>query len=195
MRKGIRKQGICEVCGISFYKYRKCLKYCSWACSAKTKESIIDEKYKEKTRQRIKDKSEIDKITGCWNWIKYKDFSGRAYCTYGKQTLPAAKISYLVFIGDIPNGIFVCHKCDNYSCVNPNHLFLGTHQDNMTDRDKKNRVAKGEKIFISKLKNENILEIREMRKNGFSQQKIADQFSISQTTVSRILDGSNWKHI
>ena len=99
------------------------------------------------------------------------------------------------FVGPIPKKMLVCHKCDNYSCVNPDHLFLGTQQDNVDDRERKGRGAKGEKIKISKLKSDNIRTIQEMRQKGLSQLKIANFFGVSQVTIHRVLSKKTWKHI
>jgi hypothetical protein len=75
----------------------------------------------------------------CWIYIRAKDRKkyGRFYI--GRKSLGAHRVSYLIFKGDIDEGMFVCHSCDNPSCVNPDHLWVGTVQDNNSDRDKKNR--------------------------------------------------------
>ena len=80
---------------------------------------------------------------GCWNWIAGTNYSGYGtfYCTInGKRTNHAAhRYSYFLYNAKLPKDMFVCHKCDNPLCVNPDHLFLGTHQDNMQDMFEKGR--------------------------------------------------------
>jgi DNA invertase Pin-like site-specific DNA recombinase len=79
--------------------------------------------------------------------------------------------------------------------VNPDHLFLGTPKENMDDRDSKERQARGEKIGLSKLTEDEIRKIRELRKMGQTQQEIADQTGVSQMSISNVLSGKTWKHV
>ena len=99
-------------------------------------------------------KISINKETGCWNYptssgIKYGEIRITGFLGNPRRIYRAHRLSYELFIGDIPEGMFVCHKCDIRSCCNPNHLFVGTHKDNMRDMAKKGR-AKGRKAFGNK---------------------------------------------
>ena len=76
---------------------------------------------------------------GCWIWKKALAINGYGKIAWKEKSMPAHRISYSLFIGKIPNGTFVCHKCDVKSCVNPEHLFLGTHTENMKDMHRKGR--------------------------------------------------------
>ncbi len=86
--------------------------------------------------------------------------------------------------GDIPDGLHVCHKCDNTICVNPNHLFLGTAADNMADRDKKGRHKPG---ITTKLSKKQVDEIRSLYPS-IEQKILAEKYSVSQGQISRIVN-------
>ena len=79
------------------------------------------------------------KDNGCWEWVKSKTSHGYGNFRDADKIKMAHKESYKLFVGSVPKGIFVCHHCDNPSCINPDHLFLGTHKDNMMDMVNKGR--------------------------------------------------------
>lgn len=89
-------------------------------------------------KARIKSKVVVDE-NGCWKWQGYISQNGYGNSTLKNKRIQAHRLSYLAFIGEIPGGLFVCHKCDVRDCVNPDHLFLGTHLDNMRDMVQKGR--------------------------------------------------------
>lgn len=89
--------------------------------------------------------------------------------------------------------MLVCHHCDNRACVNPEHLFLGNHQDNMRDMVRKGRQCRGSENNHSKLKEDQVRRIRSMSRLG--QREIADMFGITQSNVSLILSGKTWRHL
>lgn len=141
-------------------------------------------------RQRIIRCVKVDE-NGCWIWQRYLDKYGYGNASvYLEKRKLAHQWSYIVFKGEIPPGKSVCHRCDIRSCVNPDHLFLGTPGENARDMWKKGRGYdnRGEKHPSSKLKQVDIDEIFRLKESGLSQGKIATMFKVNQTTISNILN-------
>ena len=137
---------------------------------------------------RFNSKYKINNTTGCWNWIASKDYRG-----YGKFDRGwAHRASYELFIGKIPEGLCVLHKCDNPSCVNPNHLFLGTRGDNQKDMANKKRSQIGEKHHNCKLSYKDITDIKVMSSFGVSSYSIAQYYPVSARQIRRIIQGTRW---
>jgi hypothetical protein len=103
------------------------------------------------TKQRFL--TNVDKRNGCWLWQTRKDRRGYGQFFYKRGVHSAHRISYMIFKGEIGEGLFVCHKCDNPPCVNPDHLFLGTAKDNMHDMlAKGRRDINGPRVYANLLK-------------------------------------------
>ncbi len=135
-------------------------------------------------------------VTGCLEWQGSRDRKGYGTLRRDGADHKAHRFAYEAVHGPIGSSeIFVLHKCDNPPCCNIDHLFLGDHADNMSDMKAKDRQAKGEKNSNAKLNAHMVVLIRKLYSEGVSQQKIADQFNISQTTVSYVNRRAYWKHV
>lgn len=130
--------------------------------------------------------------TGCWIWIGSLGANGYGNMILGGKTLPAHRISYEQYIGLIPKGMCVCHKCDVRSCINPDHLFIGTHKDNMSDAVQKGRIPKGEAQARSKLTEAQVIDIFNDER---PRAEISRDYNISKPTISAIKIGRNWKYL
>lgn len=127
--------------------------------------------------------------TGCWIWMKATTNFGYGIFK-GKR---AHRISWELTNGPIPIGISVCHKCDIPACINPSHLFLGTHKENMADMRNKDRAERGERHHASKLNAEQAKEIIEARKIGVTLESLSVKYGVNKTTISKIANGHRWK--
>jgi hypothetical protein len=130
--------------------------------------------------------------TGCHLWIGSLDIGGYGMIFYGRKSVVAHRVAWERVHGPIPEGMYVCHKCDVRSCINPDHLFLGTAKDNMQDAARKNRMPKGESQANSKLTGGQAISI-------FNDDRIArliaSDYNIGTTAVYSIKNGRTWSHL
>lgn len=126
---------------------------------------------------------------GCHIWTASKFKTGYGRLTVAGKSLLAHRLAWEMANGEIPAEMFVCHHCDRRACVNPEHLFLGSHEDNMADMVAKGRSLSGEGNPYARLNNATVKSIRE---SVGSQLEIAERFGVHQTTVSRVLNRRRW---
>jgi len=135
------------------------------------------------------------KPNGCWEWMGSRTWDGYGRLRVGEKTYRAHRVSYELFNGPIQEGMFICHTCDNPSCVNPQHLFQGSNRDNILDAIAKGHKlsVKGENHGMSRLSSQQVSEIRNLYLSGvLSQASIGLIYGISQTHVGRITRGERW---
>lgn len=133
---------------------------------------------------------------GCWYWVG-ADKGGKGYGYFARAKMLAHHYAYLKFNGPIPEGLFVCHTCDVPCCVNPQHLFTGTHIENVQDCMAKQRHCIGERNGGGgKLTASKVRQIRSLYTRGATRQvDLAEQFGVTQVMISRIILRTSWEHL
>lgn len=165
--------------------------------------------------------SKVDTSGDCWLWTAARDRKGygRFHTTYGTgkpHHLGAHRMAYILAYGDIASDLEVCHRCDNPPCVNPDHLFLATHAQNMADQYAKGRnspppheygsqhwhnrmpekTPKGEKHANAKLTLEQVKDIRASYVAGrLSLQQLANQYGVTKSCIHSIVKDKGWKRV
>lgn len=143
---------------------------------------------------------QVRKKPGCWTWLGCLNKDGYGVIRVNGERPSAHRYSWMIHFGEIPEGIQVLHHCDNPSCVRPDHLFLGTIQDNVDDcmRKGRDKSAPGESNYGAVLTEEQVLEIRrrykpKCKKNGGK--ALGKLFGVDAEQIYRICSGKSWRHI
>lgn len=132
------------------------------------------------------DKGEDD---DCWIWKGHRSPFGYGEFRAGGRKLTAHRYAWALSNGPIPDNLKACHRCDNPSCVNPSHLFLGTQTENMADCTRKGRHA-------AKLTPDEVREIRALYETGgLTQKEIGSRYGVTQAAIHWIVVGRNWAHV
>lgn len=136
---------------------------------------------------------------GCWNWTGYKH-RGYGQIRVNKKQHFTHRYAYELTHGPIPEGMVICHTCDNPACCNPDHLFLGTHADNAADRHAKGRsrsgALRGELSASAKLTAAQVVAIRATYAQGtISQAELARRYNVAVSTIYLIVHHKKWKHL
>jgi len=148
--------------------------------------------------KRFFDKVDVKSKEDCWNWMAGSRGTGYGAFKFNGLVVDAHRVSWILHNGEIPNGLFICHKCDNRSCVNPNHLFLGTHSDNIKDAYNKGRIKipKGGHFKIgyipvnSSITREEAKKIKEkIKTRTITLKKLAQELNISYQLIRDISCG------
>ena len=147
------------------------------------------------TQERIEAKVLRIPEAGCWVWMGGTTVRGYGQIESNKRKLYAHRASYEAFVGPIPEGMYVCHACDNVACVNPNHLFLGTQKQNLQDMANKGRSTRGEKNPMAKLSEEDGKDIKYLIRTGLSSKDLSVEYGVSPNAINLIKQGKRWNHV
>lgn len=194
---------ICKLCGKEYNSKPFLIKngkskYCSKLCYYEDRKSSYLDRFFKK----------IEKTKSCWIWKGGLDKDGYGQFNFKENNINnhvrSHRFSYFLHKGEIPINMNILHKCDNPKCVNPDHLFIGTTQDNVNDRQRKGRsyngdnllkiIKRGEENNMSKLKEKDIIEIRKLSAT-LKQNKIAKMFNVERHTIHKITSYKTWKHV
>jgi hypothetical protein len=140
---------------------------------------------------------EFDTNGGCWLWRHHLSRNGYGQTVVQGSTSLAHRVSWEVHRGPIPDGAHVCHRCDVRACVNPDHLFLGTHADNMADMARKGRRISlpGERAPNAKLTDAQAAEVIRLLDSGMRPAAVAREMGLPFRAVIRIRQGAAWGHL
>ncbi len=142
--------------------------------------------------ERLRMKSRIDSATGCVIFTGYIAETGYGLICIATKTQSTHRLSWECANGPIPAGCYVLHRCDVRACINPDHLFLGSQDDNMKDMSAKGRSSRGEKNHKAKLNEDQVRSILADRR---SHRAIGRDMRVTKTTVGDIKRGRIWRHI
>lgn len=133
--------------------------------------------------------------TGCWEW-KFRLSVGYGEMRCARYSVKAHRVSWILHNGEIPDGLLVCHSCNNKKCVNPNHLYLGTALQNRGDADEDGLTPKGSRMPRAKLTEESAWRIRQLNASGqVTYIQLAVMFGVSKSVVADVIKFRTWKHV
>jgi hypothetical protein len=148
--------------------------------------------------ERLVARRKIDPTTGCWEWTGRPCGGGYCQVMIGRQRHRVHRLAAAVWLGfDIDSPLLVCHDCDNRTCFNPDHLFIGTHADNHKDMCDKGRQGSAQHApeRFGKLTPEDVRQIRHALASGESLRSVGRRFGVSHEAVRMIRDGRTWNNL
>lgn len=149
--------------------------------------------------ERFLAKVQYEPNTGCWLWAGALMSSGYGHMLHEGRYIGTHRLAYKLFVGDIPDGLVICHRCDVKPCVNPDHLWAGTTQENLIDCRDKGRLRPGrqpgEMNPKARLTEAEVIEIRSAPREYGSRPALAARYGVSVGMICQIRGGRAWKHL
>lgn len=187
----------CRSCGHTFLTRPQDIRrgygrYCSRRCAASAQQGRRRRSVAERLAARTARSGE------CWVWTGAAPFADNGYgrIRVGEYKRKVHRVAWELAYGPIPDPyLFVCHRCDNRLCVRPEHLFLGTHEDNQRDKIEKGRHVRGMTAPRAKLTDDAVREIRRLAMNGTSRASLGRRFGVGSASISKIVLRQRWAHI
>ena len=148
-------------------------------------------------RERFRAKVALADVNECWTWIGARSPYGYGRIYVKGRVEQAHRVAWELTYGAVPDGLIVCHRCDNPPCVNPRHLFLGTLSDNTQDMIRKGRNVppRGERSGRARLDERTVRKARAMARSGLGPREIARCIGAPYATVHHAISGYSWKHL
>ncbi len=154
-----------------------------------TREQLI-----ERIEQRTKRETIVQELGECWVWDKAQ-CGGYGRIKNRNRRYLVHRLSYEIFVGPIPEGLDVLHKCDVRLCCNPRHLYPGTDQDNCNDKRERGQLPIGSMVGVSKLTEPEVFSMRVAFSQGSTEAELEQLYSVSNATVRSVVYGDQWKHV
>ena len=139
--------------------------------------------------------AQVRKTAYCWVWQSRRGLNDYGMVKYHQRDTYAHRLAWELTHGPIPPGMYVCHRCDNPPCCNPEHLFLGTATENQADARRKNRLRHGAKHPMARLTEDDVLDIRAAAAFGASHRDIAKAYGVSYGAAYGVVARLSWKHL
>jgi hypothetical protein len=196
-RNLIKSRRECQICGAAFIIRHSPVhkgdgRFCSSLCYGKSIKVPLEDRFFSRVGRKL--------ASGCILWAgpTEEDGYGRLYGgdEFGGRTVGAHRVSYFLCVSVVPKGVGVLHTCDNPTCVNPTHLFLGTNTDNVADKTAKGRQARGERHGNAKLTADKVRSIRREYASGISTlDELARKYGVSRSHVQNVIKLRCWRHV
>lgn len=182
---------VCETCSAPFTVKNTYLgRFCSHPCYAASLK---------RERVSLSDRfwARVVKGGGCWEWQGPVRENGYAqiWVRERQKQVKAHRVSWEIHFGPIPEGLWVCHRCDNRRCVRPDHLFLGTRTDNTDDMKNKGRADHGERRHTAKLTEAIVSQIRHRYARGTIARVLAAEFGVRIDSIYKVIHRQTWQHV